>query len=87
MYPTRILRMQATRPMFHPAPKENQSAPETAHTISQRLRTLKRIPPELIPLGLVLGVAVVAAVYSSGHKLMTDKTLRLSRNSPESREH
>lgn len=23
----------------------------TAHTISQRLRTLKKIPPELIPLG------------------------------------
>ncbi|CAL5868214.1 uncharacterized protein PFLUO_LOCUS2438 [Penicillium psychrofluorescens] len=83
MYPTRILRMQATRPMFRPAPKENHSA----HTISQRIRTLKRIPPELIPLGLVLGVAVVAAIYSSGHKLMTDKTLRLSRNSPESREH
>ena len=23
-----------------------------AHTISQRLRTLKKIPPELIPLGM-----------------------------------
>ncbi|PYH44850.1 uncharacterized protein BP01DRAFT_392187 [Aspergillus saccharolyticus JOP 1030-1] len=83
MYPTTIMRMQASRPFAFPAPKENHSA----HTISQRLRTLKRIPPELIPLGLVLGVAVGAAIYSSSKKLMTDKTLRLYRNSPESREH
>jgi hypothetical protein len=26
-----------------------------AHTISQRLRTLKKIPPELLPLGVVIG--------------------------------
>jgi hypothetical protein len=32
-------------------------------------------------------VAIGAAIYSSGKKLMTDKTLRLYRNSPESREH
>jgi hypothetical protein len=32
-------------------------------------------------------VAVGAAIYSCGKKLMTDKTLRLYRNSPESREH
>jgi hypothetical protein len=32
-------------------------------------------------------VALGAAVYSCGKKLMTDKTLRLYRNSPESREH
>ncbi|KAI9934976.1 hypothetical protein ASPWEDRAFT_175695 [Aspergillus wentii DTO 134E9] len=83
MYPTTILRMQASRPLYHPSPKENQSA----HTISQRLRTLKRIPPELIPLGVVLGVAVGAAIYSSTKKLMTDKTLRLYRNKPEDREH
>jgi hypothetical protein len=25
----------------------------TAHTISQRLRMLKRVPPELIPLGML----------------------------------
>ena len=25
----------------------------TAHTISQRLRTLRKIPPELIPLGML----------------------------------
>ncbi|KAB8254086.1 hypothetical protein BDV32DRAFT_155549 [Aspergillus pseudonomiae] len=83
MFPTRVMRMQASRPFAFPTPKEAQSA----HTISQRLRTLKRVPPELIPLGIVLGVAVGAAIYSSGKKLMTDKTLRLSRNSPESREH
>ncbi|PWY89567.1 hypothetical protein BO94DRAFT_623557 [Aspergillus sclerotioniger CBS 115572] len=83
MFPTRVLRMQASRPFAFPAPKENHSA----HTISQRLRTLKRIPPELIPLGLVLGVAVGAAIYSSSKKLMTDKTLRLYRNNPEERDH
>ncbi|CAG8899284.1 unnamed protein product [Penicillium egyptiacum] len=32
-------------------------------------------------------VAIGAAVYSCSKKLMTDKTLRLYRNSPESREH
>ena len=112
-----------------------------AHTISQRLRGLKRIPPELIPLGmsryetaiiLYLGtllivflsiqvlslrmffyprsyihielllpppfspfnpadgyssVALGAAGYSLTNKLLTDKTLRLYRNSPEQREH
>ncbi|RPB13504.1 hypothetical protein P167DRAFT_534864 [Morchella conica CCBAS932] len=26
-----------------------------AHTISQRLRQLKKVPPELIPLGVVIG--------------------------------
>ncbi|KAJ5105803.1 hypothetical protein NUU61_003150 [Penicillium alfredii] len=83
MYPTRILRMQAARPLYHPSPKE----PHSAHTISQRLRQIKRTPPELIPLGIVLGVAVGAAIYSSAHKLLSDKTLRLYRNSPESREH
>ncbi|OQE88392.1 hypothetical protein PENNAL_c0017G10556 [Penicillium nalgiovense] len=83
MYPTRMLRMQPTRAFYFPTPKEQQSA----HTISQRLRQLKRVPPELLPIGFVLAVAIGAAVYSSGKKLMTDKTLRLYRNSPESREH
>ncbi|PIG86908.1 hypothetical protein AARAC_005669 [Aspergillus arachidicola] len=89
MFPTRVLRMQASRPFAFPTPKE----PNSAHTISQRLRTLKRVPPELIPLAcahadaISSSVAVGAAIYSSGRKLMTDKTLRLSRNSPESREH
>lgn len=58
-----------------PVPKEDQSA----HTISQRLRTLKRIPPELIPLGFVVAVAVGAAVYSMGNKLVSDKQMRLTR--------
>ena len=29
--------------------------PLEAHTISQRLRSLKKIPPELLPLGVVIG--------------------------------
>jgi hypothetical protein len=33
----------------------------------------------LIPLGIVLAVAIVAAGYSLVHKLIVDKTLRLSR--------
>lgn len=97
-----------------------------AHTISQRLRRLKKIPPELIPLGksptrcnsligqtcvltcssiqvLYSGwciswllqasepeltgfinesVAIGAAIYSLGNKLVTDKTLRLTRSNP-----
>ncbi|KAJ5646989.1 hypothetical protein N7520_006688 [Penicillium odoratum] len=83
MYPSQVMRMQPSRALFNPAPKEGQSA----HTISQRLRMIKKCPPELIPLGIVLGVAVGAAIYASTKKLMTDKTLRLYRNSPESREH
>ncbi|RHZ50047.1 hypothetical protein CDV55_102073 [Aspergillus turcosus] len=83
MFSTRPLRMQASRPFAFPTTKEGHRA----HTISQRLRTLKRIPPELIPLGIVLSVAVGAAIYSSTRKLMTDKTLRLYRNRPEDREH
>ncbi|KAJ5991071.1 hypothetical protein N7499_011615 [Penicillium canescens] len=83
MYPTRMLRMQPTRAFAFASPKE----PHSAHTISQRLRQVKRIPPELLPIGFVLAVAVGAAIYSCGKKLMTDKTLRLYRNSPESREH
>ncbi|KAJ5666035.1 uncharacterized protein N7477_008483 [Penicillium maclennaniae] len=83
MFPTRVFQMQPSRAFYSPAPKEAHSA----HTISQRLRLLRKVPPELIPLGIVLGVAVGAAIYSSSKKLMTDKTLRLTRNSPESREH
>lgn len=49
------------------------------HTISQRLRRLKSIPPELIPLGIVLAVAVGFAGYRLVHVLFTDKTLRLTR--------
>ncbi|EGE02814.1 hypothetical protein TEQG_01851 [Trichophyton equinum CBS 127.97] len=53
MFATRALGFRSARPLFEPIPKEQQSA----HTISQRLRTLKKIPPELIPLGVVLSVA------------------------------
>ena len=60
------------------AQKEEQSG----HTISQRLRTLRKVPPELVPLGIVLAAALGAAVYSMGNKLFSDKTLRLSRQGP-----
>ncbi|EFQ99255.1 hypothetical protein MGYG_02268 [Nannizzia gypsea CBS 118893] len=73
------------RPMpgFDVASTSDKSPVEPAHTISQRLRTLKKIPPELIPLGVVLGVAIGAAIYSSSKKLFGDKTLRLTRSKRE----
>ncbi|CAG8972710.1 hypothetical protein HYALB_00008625 [Hymenoscyphus albidus] len=76
MQRTAALRMfQPTKRMLRPVPKEEH----TAHTISQRLRRLKQIPPELIPLGVVVGVAVGFAVYSLGRKLVVDKQMRLTR--------
>ncbi|KAI4817318.1 hypothetical protein E4T44_10522 [Aureobasidium sp. EXF-8845] len=45
-----------------------------------RLRTLKKIPPELIPIGVVLAVAITFAAYSLIRKLFTDGTLRLNRS-------
>jgi len=66
---------QPTKKLMMPVPKEEHSA----HTISQRLRTLRRIPPELVPLGIVVGVAVGAAIYSMGRKLVVDKQIRLVR--------
>ncbi|EGX48015.1 hypothetical protein AOL_s00081g342 [Orbilia oligospora ATCC 24927] len=85
MRPTAMLRMQQTRtvamrqsPILRMAvPKEEQSG----HTITQRLRRIKDVPVELIPLAVVIGAAIVAAGYSMVNKLMTDKTLRLSRQS------
>ncbi|KAI1439003.1 hypothetical protein GGR50DRAFT_636977 [Xylaria sp. CBS 124048] len=74
MYATRALRMAPTMRMMR-LPKEEQNA----HTISQRLRKLRQIPAELIPLGVVVGFAVFAALYSSGRKFFVDKNLRLSR--------
>ncbi|KAH8590289.1 hypothetical protein B0O99DRAFT_635168 [Bisporella sp. PMI_857] len=79
MQPTTTMRLrmfQPTKRMMRAAPKEDQSA----HTISQRLRTLKRIPPELIPLGVVVGIAVGFACYSLGRKLVVDKQMRLTRS-------
>ncbi|KAK0316657.1 hypothetical protein LTR01_000407 [Friedmanniomyces endolithicus] len=61
-----------------PMPKEEHAA----HTISQRLRSLKKIPPELIPIGVVLFAAVFAAFYSLVRKFWVDKTLRLHRTGP-----
>ncbi|KAI1179555.1 hypothetical protein F4777DRAFT_533063 [Nemania sp. FL0916] len=74
MYATRALRMRPTMRMMR-IPKEEQSA----HTVSQRLRKLRSIPPELIPLGVVVGFAVCAAIYSSMRKFWVDKNLRLRR--------
>ncbi|CAP70840.1 uncharacterized protein PODANS_3_8980 [Podospora anserina S mat+] len=76
MFATRSLRMfRATPRMMRPIPKEEQSA----HTVSQRLRRLKNIPAELIPLGVVVGFAVCAACYSITRHLVVDKTIRLKR--------
>ncbi|KAH6850943.1 hypothetical protein B0I37DRAFT_414307 [Chaetomium sp. MPI-CAGE-AT-0009] len=76
MYATRSLRMfRPTARMMRPIPKEEQAA----HTVSQRLRRLKQIPPELFPLGVVVAFAVSAAIYSSLRHFMTDKTIRLKR--------
>ncbi|KAI5370183.1 hypothetical protein Slin15195_G010610 [Septoria linicola] len=72
-----------TTPKRMAGPKEEQAA----HTISQRLRTLKKIPPELIPLGVVLAAAIIAAGYSLGRKLVVDKTLRLTRTGKQQSEH
>jgi len=61
--------------MMRPIPKEEQAA----HTVSQRLRRVKQIPPELFPLGIVVFFAVGAAAYSSARHFFTDKTIRLKR--------
>ncbi|KAI1852685.1 hypothetical protein JX265_003174 [Neoarthrinium moseri] len=75
MYPTLATRMQATRRLMRAPPAEDQAG----HTVSQRLRKLRKIPAELIPLGVVVGFAVFAAGYSSARKFWVDKTLRLQR--------
>ncbi|KAF2708419.1 hypothetical protein K504DRAFT_409511 [Pleomassaria siparia CBS 279.74] len=77
MRQTPQLYMRSTARMMSPVPKEEHGA----HTISQRLRQLKKIPAELIPLGVVLAIAVGAAVFSIIRKLWVDKTLRLKRQS------
>ncbi|KAK4458741.1 hypothetical protein QBC42DRAFT_276095 [Cladorrhinum samala] len=76
MFATRSMRMfRATPRMMRPVPKEEQSA----HTVSQRLRRIKDVPAELWPLGVVVGFAVCASVYSITRHLFTDKTIRLKR--------
>ncbi|KAF2154000.1 hypothetical protein K461DRAFT_292685 [Myriangium duriaei CBS 260.36] len=79
---TRGIKFQNTPRRMSPVPREEHSA----HTISQRIRTLKKIPPELIPLGVVLGIAVGAAVYSLIRKLYTDGTLRLYRQGSQAQQ-
>ncbi|KAK3943519.1 hypothetical protein QBC46DRAFT_377305 [Diplogelasinospora grovesii] len=76
MLPTSALRtFRPTARMMRPVPKEEQAA----HTVSQRLRRLRKIPPELFPLGVVVGFAVCAAIYSSLRHFMVDKNIRLKR--------
>ncbi|QUC23867.1 uncharacterized protein UV8b_08108 [Ustilaginoidea virens] len=83
MRPTATLRMfRPTTRMMRPVPKEDQAG----HTISQRLRKLKQMPAELIPLAVVVGFAIFAAGYSSARKLVVDKNLRLSRQGSAGRE-
>ncbi|KAF2258750.1 hypothetical protein CC78DRAFT_525819 [Lojkania enalia] len=75
MQPTHVAAMRQTARRMSPVPKEEQGA----HTVSQRLRQLKKIPAELIPLGVVLSIAIGAAIFSMGRKLVVDKNLRLKR--------
>ncbi|KAK4139818.1 uncharacterized protein C8A04DRAFT_32648 [Dichotomopilus funicola] len=84
MFATRSLRMFRQTPrLMRPVPKEEQSG----HTISQRLRRLKRIPPELWPLGIVVAFAVGAAGYSSLRHFMVDGTIRLKRQNRAADDH
>ncbi|RYO96133.1 hypothetical protein DL764_007511 [Monosporascus ibericus] len=83
MYSSPILRMMPSARMMRPVPKEDQ----TAHTVSQRLRKLRKIPAELIPLGVVVGFAVFAAGYSSFRKFYVDKNLRLTRQNRKDDDH
>ncbi|VUC22089.1 unnamed protein product [Clonostachys rosea] len=72
---------QAPR-MMRPVPKEDQAG----HTVSQRLRKLKNIPLELLPLAVVVVFAVGAATYSCIRKFVVDKNLRLVRQGAAARE-
>ncbi|KAK9442003.1 uncharacterized protein G6M90_00g050010 [Metarhizium brunneum] len=82
MRTTAALRMfRPTARMMRPVPKEDQAG----HTVSQRLRKLKQIPAELIPLAAVVGFAIFAAGYSSVRKFVVDKNLRLARQGPGGR--
>lgn len=87
MQPTRAMMMRQSPQLFMrqtlrmrtPVPKEEQGA----HTVSQRLRQLKNIPTEIWPVILVVAVAVGAAFFSLGRKLVVDRTLRLKRQGKE----
>ncbi|ETI19623.1 hypothetical protein G647_09457 [Cladophialophora carrionii CBS 160.54] len=69
-----------SRTLFRSKASTNTRFPCTAHTITQRIRQLKKVPPELLPLGVVIAFALFAAVFAMGRKLWTDKTLRLQRS-------
>ncbi|CAG7948486.1 unnamed protein product [Penicillium olsonii] len=89
MYATRIMRMQATRSFAFPAPKEPHSG---MHFHDPQIPCPHYLPASApdqacSPRAVPHLVAICAGIYSATNKIMTDKTLRLSRNSPESREH
>lgn len=59
-----------------------------AHTPTQRLRQLTKIAPELAPLFIVTGAAVVLGLASITNKALKDRHLRLwtSRQEPSESE-
>ncbi|KAI7150421.1 hypothetical protein KC344_g170 [Hortaea werneckii] len=77
----------APAPMGSPKSSSHPPAPAQASSRPRKQNTLKRIPPELIPLGVVLAAAVFAAGYSIVRKLFTDSTLRLYRQGPDANKH
>ncbi|OLL21823.1 hypothetical protein NEOLI_001040, partial [Neolecta irregularis DAH-3] len=58
-------------------PPEHKKKLDTARTISHRLAQLRKVPAELIPLAVVLGLGIGAAIFALGHKLLYDD-LRLT---------
>ncbi|KAF2668776.1 hypothetical protein BT63DRAFT_426043 [Microthyrium microscopicum] len=71
---TRLLSMRPTGRTMREKEDENR-----AHTVTQRLGQWRKIPVELYPIGVVLAIAIAAAIYSLFAKLRNDKTLRLWR--------
>lgn len=49
------------------------------HFLTRRLQSIKRIPPELVPLFTIVGAGLVFGVATMGHKLWTDRDLRRTR--------
>ncbi|RDA94255.1 hypothetical protein CP533_0630 [Ophiocordyceps camponoti-saundersi (nom. inval.)] len=81
--PTQRIMFRQSPRVMRPLPNEEQAG----HTVSQRLRKLKGIPLELIPLAVVVGAAIFAAGYSIVRKLVTDRNLRLTRTGPRDGNH
>jgi len=67
--------------------RKSADASQSAHGITRRLKQVKQIPAELCPLLVVVVIALVAAFYSMGHKLLADKTLRLTRSRKQQMSH